>query len=382
MQDRIPTSGQEGRVLITPEIGGAPYYAKIEMADNPTQEGTPLTKSTLLQDITCDTIGIPRTSNPNEAFLALGLGVGRYGYVITVLFPDGSPVVGATITGGTTPAGETPITNTSGIATVVSTSQSISVTVKSPYLDISDSEELSIQSAGALTPLAVTLQPTGEREFSESFSGKTSPYLVTFDLCAVGAGGGAGGASGTNSDISTNKPGGGGGYVENLLSVQSVADQVLSGVIGAGGNRGTTTAGSPGGSTSVSYKGDVVLTAAGGRGGSVQPARGSAAAGGVGNGNGGSGSSNAGVGTNGGDGAGYKFNDSSLGVAGGGGGGGGRAQGGSPYGGDGSTNASPAPTPGPGGGGGGGSNNANNSYGAAGGNGIVYFRPHYKGGAA
>lgn len=349
-----------------------------------TEEGTMINKSSLLQDITCDVIGIEHTSTPNEAFLALALGVGQYGYVISVVFPDGSPVVGAELS-GTSPSGDPPITDNRGIAIVVSAAQTINVTVKSPYIDILDSDEISIQSTRALTQHTVTLQPTGEREFTSSFTGKTSPYLRTFDLCAVGAGGGCGGYS-TNRDNAfrlSNKPGGGGGYVENLLSVQAVADKKISVAIGAGGTvGGGDIAGGTGGDTTVTYGDDIILEAEGGQGGPIQSWDGSPVAGGTGNGNGGSGSGNAGNGTNGGDGTGFKFNDESLGVPGGGGGGGGRAQGGAPHGGDGSTNLIPASAPGPGGGGGGGSNNGTYPSGSAGGNGIVYFRPHYKGNAA
>lgn len=54
MEDRIPTPGQEGRVLITPENGDPSFYAKVEMADNPTNPGTPLNKENLLQDSTAE----------------------------------------------------------------------------------------------------------------------------------------------------------------------------------------------------------------------------------------------------------------------------------------------------------------------------------------
>ena len=71
MQDRVPTPGQEGRVLISPENGSA-YYAKIEMADNPTQDGTPLNKSTLLNDSTATAVGLT-SDDPtvNDAFIML-----------------------------------------------------------------------------------------------------------------------------------------------------------------------------------------------------------------------------------------------------------------------------------------------------------------------
>ena len=65
MQDRTPTPGQEGRVLITPETG-SPYYAEIEMADNPTQVGTPLNKATLLKDATAVLYGLGTDAVPDD----------------------------------------------------------------------------------------------------------------------------------------------------------------------------------------------------------------------------------------------------------------------------------------------------------------------------
>lgn len=52
MLDRVPT--KPGRMLITPENGGAPYYATVTRADEPVQEGTPLNKNTLLSDATAE----------------------------------------------------------------------------------------------------------------------------------------------------------------------------------------------------------------------------------------------------------------------------------------------------------------------------------------
>ena len=68
MQDRVPTPGQEGRVLITPENGSSPFYAKVEMADNPTQAGTPLNKATLLQDATAELFGLGADAVPDDVF--------------------------------------------------------------------------------------------------------------------------------------------------------------------------------------------------------------------------------------------------------------------------------------------------------------------------
>lgn len=71
MEDRIPTVGQEGRVLITPESGEA-YFAKIEMADNPTQAGTPLNKGTLLKDTTAALFGLDVSNVPDDVLAFLG----------------------------------------------------------------------------------------------------------------------------------------------------------------------------------------------------------------------------------------------------------------------------------------------------------------------
>lgn len=385
MEDRVPTPGQEGRVLITPEDGSAPFYAKVEMADNPTQAGTPLIKETLLQDITCDSIGISHSSTPNEAFLALSLGIGKFGYIITVLLPDGSPAVGAIVTGGVSPSGDTPITNEDGFAIVVAEQQSINLSVKSPYIDISDSDSIQIQSTGILTSYTITLQTTGERTFTHSYSGKTSPILLTFDLCGVGAGGGGGDVNHSVPSIQVVGPGGGGGYVDNLIGEQAIAEKNISLVIGSGGQGGYELDGGNGGETSATYGEEKILTAPGGFGAASQESS-AAVPGGTGNGDGGDGAYRSSTPNNGTDGTGYKFNDPLLGLAGGGGGGTGWGGiGGSPNGGDGSKRSpgTDAAKPGPGGGGGGGTRASDESYEAGpGGDGVIYFRPHYKGGVA
>ena len=78
MQDRIPTPGQEGRVLVTPEDGSAPFYARISLADNPTQPGTPLDAATLLKNATAALYGFSTPeeqagATPDDVFSALKL---------------------------------------------------------------------------------------------------------------------------------------------------------------------------------------------------------------------------------------------------------------------------------------------------------------------
>ena len=381
MQDRQPTPGQEGRVLITPEDGTSPFYAKISMADNPTQEGTPYDKQSVLQDVTCDAIGIPHTSTPNEAFLSLALGVGQYGYIVTVIYPDGSPVEGATLSGLQSPDGGTPTTDSNGMAIGVSSSQSITIGVNSPFIDINSANNITVQSTGILTHYTVTLS-FNDAEYETISQSKTiifSPFVTSYDLTAVGGGGG-GMKVYSSGGVRRGSTGGGGGYVSTALNI--TGKKSIKVVVGAGGQPGNphlqSTAGA-GGTTTVtdSESNETILSANGGGGATSQNS------GGVGNGNGGS---NYWTGQNpatyGGDSNFRIFNDNALPLAGGGGGGGvysGNAieNGGSPYGGNGAgylsspTNVT-SPT-GPGGGGAG----SWTSDATAGYDGCVYIRWHY-----
>ena len=64
MKDRV--SLNPGRVLVTPENGGAAFYATLTRADNPKQEGDPLGKNTLLKDATAALYGLDETAVPDD----------------------------------------------------------------------------------------------------------------------------------------------------------------------------------------------------------------------------------------------------------------------------------------------------------------------------
>lgn len=71
MKNRQPSPGKEGRVLITPEDGSAPFYAKLSMADEPIDEGTPLVMETLLADATAAALGLTNSATVNDAMAQL-----------------------------------------------------------------------------------------------------------------------------------------------------------------------------------------------------------------------------------------------------------------------------------------------------------------------
>lgn len=64
MKDRLPVN--PGRVRIVPENGSAAFYATMERADNPTQEGTPLNKNSLLKDATAALFGLGTDALPDD----------------------------------------------------------------------------------------------------------------------------------------------------------------------------------------------------------------------------------------------------------------------------------------------------------------------------
>lgn len=70
MNDRLPAN--PGRVLVTPENGGAAYYATLTRADNPTQAGDPLNKNTFLKDATAALFDLNAKSVPDDVFAWIG----------------------------------------------------------------------------------------------------------------------------------------------------------------------------------------------------------------------------------------------------------------------------------------------------------------------
>lgn len=393
MQDRVPL--YPGRVTLTP-VAGQENTFDMARADQPTQEGTPLNKATLLKDITASILGLPNTAVPDDAFLALTIGVGTYGFRVKIQLADGTPVEGATVSGITALTGSTLVSGADGIVLGKSTSKTVTISCTSPYIDQAPPASQSVTATGTITDVTLTLTSiTDMITVTSSKSTKVSPMAKTMDVTAVGGGGGGGGYN-QSSRYDGAGAGGGGGYVSTKLDVVC-ADKSLKIVLGSWGSGshyagGNVSSGGNGGNTLLQIDGVSVLTANGGKGG----AGGSSGptAGGSGNGWGGNGGryESSASGSNyaeaGGSGSGYIFNDSNLGRAGGGGGGGGFSgngaidakakSGGLPYGGKGGTqDGTPSGADGSGPGGGGGGAGGSNGNGGAGGSGQMYLRFHF-----
>ena len=369
MQDREPT--YPGRVTLTPVYGLANTY-DMERADRPLQEGTPLNKASLLKDSTAALLGLGTDAVPDDAFVALVLGQGVYGYRVRVQLADGTPVEGATVSGIQPLTGSTLVTGADGTVLGKSASASVTIGCTSPYIDQKAPAAQTVTKTGTITDVTLTLESiTDMLTISSSKTAKISSMAQRIDIFASGGGGGGGGG------ISA---GGGGGYASNKLNEPISGSTDLKITIGAGGNGGKESSlnGGNGGETTVSLNNVTILTASGGLGGTTTAA-------GAGNGPGGM------KGTNGSAASVPVFNDSSIGIKTGGGGGGGnsdfgvRNYGGTPNGGYGGyvLHDTSADHPygggngGIGGGGGGGTNFYNVYAGGNGGPGIVYLRFHF-----
>lgn len=336
MQDRVPL--YPGRVTLTPVAGQANTY-DMTRADQPTQEGTPLNKATLLKDVTASILGLPNTATPDDAFLALTIGVGIYGYRVKIQLADGTPVEGATVSGIEALTGSTLVSGADGIVLGKSTSKTVTIGCTSPYIDQAAPASQSVTATGTITDVTLTLtNNTDIVAVASSITAKISPMAKTVDICAVGGGGGGAGSADSDYQKAQGGGGGGGGNIVNVLakSLISYAEKSIRITIGSGGAGGKYSStrpsgnecnGSSGGTTSVTLGEQTEVAAAtGGGGGQIGLSRDTPGSGGA--------SINGGSGGNGGYGGTYEtyrgsdgnssnvhiFNDNSLGLAGGGGG--------------------------------------------------------------
>ena len=191
MQDRVPL--YPGRVTLTP-VAGQENTFDMARADQPTQEGTPINKATLLKDVTASILGLPNTAVPDDAFLALTIGIGTYGYRVKIQLADGTPVEGATVSGITSLTGSTLVSGADGIVLGKSTSKTVTISCTSPYIDQAAPASQSVTATGTITDVTLTLTSiTDMITVTSSKTTKVSPMAKTMDVTAVGGGGGGGG---------------------------------------------------------------------------------------------------------------------------------------------------------------------------------------------
>lgn len=72
------------RVLITPESGGSPYYAKVVRADEPTVPGTPLNAANLGKLFGCDLVWENPAPDAGFEITTVAVDLSKYRFVVVV----------------------------------------------------------------------------------------------------------------------------------------------------------------------------------------------------------------------------------------------------------------------------------------------------------
>lgn len=173
-----------------------------------------------LKPYTKSLLGLSEASGPDDAFTALAIGSGYYGYRVKVQLSDGTPVEGAVISGIEALTGKTLTTDSSGITMGRSTSSTVSISASSPHIDQNPPPAQNITANGTITDITITLtNKTTYDTFTSSttITPKFSKMCKTIDVCAVGGGGGGGSYDQMSVvDRTTGGSGAGGGYTLGL----------------------------------------------------------------------------------------------------------------------------------------------------------------------
>ena len=244
MRDRTPTKVLGNGALrygVYDADGTFLRYEYLGLDDQPTQEGTPLNKASLLKDTTAALLGLGTDAVPDDAFVALVLGQGVYGYRVRVQLADGTPVKGSTVTGIEPLTGSTLVTGEDGVVLGKSTSASVTIGCISPYIDQKAPTSQSIASTGTITDVTLTLENDTDVltiTSSQTINTKFSRLCTVFDICAVGGGGGGGSYDQMSVvDRTTGGSGAGGGYT---LGLNPNGVESISATVGAAANNPRT----------------------------------------------------------------------------------------------------------------------------------------------
>lgn len=223
MNDRV--SLYPGRVTLTPVAGQANTY-DMARADQPTQEGTPLNKASLLQDVVCDILGLDYTATPNDALMSLALPSGKYAISVTLKSPGGRPMHGVTLSGIVTAAGNSAVTDNNGVGFGFATTSPVTVTADiSSFLDLTGTASVTLTPmAGVVNKTAIvcTRASSAQTTLSSSKTVRFSPDVTEYDWSAIG--GGFNGSEGSGTEISSKEVayGGNGGNAGGVINQAGV----------------------------------------------------------------------------------------------------------------------------------------------------------------
>ena len=284
MRDRQPTPGMEGRVLITPEDTSiAPFHARIAMADDALEEGTPLIKATLLSDeAEVSLFDAANDRSVSDAFYGIGAKIrlimkNNASITVTVKDQAGNAVKNVLVDGIYTEAGGAVYTGSDGVASGLIAEGTSTISIKN-YADLEDvSKTLTVVKGSTITE---TLTPTRRNflKLIESQNVKFSGNATTADVTSVGGGGASGRAYSVTREFGGATGGSGaGGHCTVSAGIAVEANTLYPAIVGAGADVGSDR----GGTTSF-----LGVVAEGGYSGTDATSKTSPGAGRDGNGNG------------------------------------------------------------------------------------------------
>lgn len=227
MRNRQPT--QPGRVKITPENGDS-YFAVVEMADEPTEFGTPPTKENLLSDdAEISLFGSPADRTVSEAFLGISAKLklimsDMASITLTVTDQAGNPVKNVLVNGIYSDSGAAVYTDDSGVASGYIAEGSQTISIKN-YADLNDISKTLTVVKGSTIAESITVMRRNFLKLTTSKSVKFSGNALTADVTSVGGGGGSKFAAG------------GGGYCTVQYGISVEPNILYSAIVGAGGTQ-------------------------------------------------------------------------------------------------------------------------------------------------
>lgn len=239
-------------MLITPENGSAPFYAKVTMADNPTNPGTPLNKETLLQDSTeIEIFGNASNRTVDEAFSGI---MDRIDLImqnvasmaLTITDTAGNPIPGVYVNGVFDDNGNAVKTNASGQINgyVAEGDSTLSIT---DYADIAPYSEVFTAVKGQSYTKTIQVTTRNFLQILSSAQYRFSENVTQVDETVLAAGGGGGRGSSDSNRCSSGAGGGGGTCVvqENVSFTPNILYPAVVGAAGKGANdtRNTATSG-------------------------------------------------------------------------------------------------------------------------------------------
>lgn len=246
MRDRLPTKTLDNGALrygVYDEEGNFLRHEYLALDDEPTDDGTPLSKDALLKDSTeVSLFGSAADRTVDEAFAGLAaqikLVMNDMASISVTLQANGVPISDVLVQGILSENGQAVYSNESGVASgyIAEGTQVISV---SGYADIEDWSETIEVTKGTTITKSATLATRNFLKLTSSKSVKFSGNVETVDVTVVG--GGSGGSTSTYEEQPYDwaypaTGGGSGGYCVISEAVTFIANKTYAAVVGAGGS--------------------------------------------------------------------------------------------------------------------------------------------------